>query len=253
MATTTTLFRFKACRKVGVPLWPWRHFSDRQLELLEKLIDRNRKRKKHADKKKKRSQFFYQLQAKQLVAHVYGKLQTRYLCTLFQKCAAYKGKTAANFLVFLEKRLDSTLHRVQFAPTLAATKQLIAHQKICVNQKVITKPGYFLQPGDIVSIHPSARMLMGRRIRNFLQAPATQDALHRKPTFPRRKPWRRKSFKNYKAKKTKKISIHTKVFYKPLHLEVNYALLSYVFLYAPQQLHYPMHLSLTNVAKAFQR
>jgi ribosomal protein S4 len=245
MATTFTLSRFKACRKVGVALWPWRHFSDRQLALLVKLAKRNRKQKQHQEKKKKRSQFFYQLQAKQLVTYVYGKLQTRYLCTLFQKCASYKGKTAANFLVFLEKRLDITLYRVQFAPTLAATRQLITHQKICVNQKVMTKPGYFLQPGDIVSVLPSTRVRMGQTVRRFLRAPATQDALHRMPI--RR---RRRQRKIYKIRKT---SITTKVFYKPLHLEVNYALLSYVFLYTPQQLYYPMHLSLTNVAKAFRR
>jgi ribosomal protein S4 len=275
MTTTTTFSRFKACRRIGIPLWPWRHFTQRQTERLAKLAKRNLDSEYYgtADKKKKRSQRFHQIRAKQLVGYIHGRLKDRYLCILFQKCGQYRGFKAANFLIFLEKRLDSTLFRVQFAPTIASTRQLISHGKIFVNQKVVTQPGYFLRAGDVVSVIPSAHAFLSKRISTFLQSKATLEAVHWKPTYkyafeekphsyylkPLKKT--RKSFKNYIFKKNKKaalpkeipIPVPTKVFHKPSNLEVNYSLLMLVFLGSSQQLHYPAYLSLDDVAKAYDR
>jgi ribosomal protein S4 len=285
MTTTTTFSRFKACRRIGIPLWPWRHFTEKQTEHLAKLAKRNLDTEYYgtAEKKKKRSQRFHQIRAKQLVGYMHGRLKDRYLCTLFQKCGQYRGFTASNFLIFLEKRLDSTLFRVQFAPTIASTKQLISHGKILVNQKVVTQPGYFLRSGDVVSVIPNVHAFLSKRISTFLQSKATLEAVHWKPTykyafeekphsyFSRRlkgdydylKPLKktRTSFKNYISKKNKEaalpkevpIPVPTKVFHKPSNLEVNYSLLMFVFLGPSQQLHYPAYLSLDDVAKAYDR
>ena len=43
-----------------------------------------------------------------------------------------------------------------------------------------------------------------------------------------------------------------KLFYKPLHLEINYHILHIVYLFAPQQLYFPVQLPLQNISKAFQ-
>ena len=57
-------------------------------------------------KKKKRSQFAYQLKAKQLISTLYGNLNTQYFKTLYKKCKLLKGKNTINFFSTLEKRLD---------------------------------------------------------------------------------------------------------------------------------------------------
>ena len=97
--------------------------------------------------------------------------------TLFKKANAHKGKTISNFFAALETRLDTTLYRVQFVPTLQAARQLISHEKVCVNNVVLTKPGYILQPGDVISVAPDAIQHVGQNIQKFLQAHNTQTAL----------------------------------------------------------------------------
>jgi len=129
---------------------------------------------------------------------LYGKLHTSYLVSLFKKSNAHKGKTISNFFAALETRLDTTLYRVQFAPTLQAARQLISHQKICVNNVILTKPGYILQPGDVISIAPNAIAHVGQSIQQFLRADNTQTSLNTVgllKKFRARKRRRKPSFK----------------------------------------------------------
>ena len=44
-----------------------------------------------------------------------------------------------------------------------------------------------------------------------------------------------------------------KVFYKPLHLEINYQTLHIIYLFAPQQLYFPVALHLQHISRVFQR
>ena len=43
-----------------------------------------------------------------------------------------------------------------------------------------------------------------------------------------------------------------KVFYKPLHLEINYQTLHIIYLFAPQQLYFPVALPLQHISRVFQ-
>jgi ribosomal protein S4 len=119
----------KAARKFGVSFWPWRRLNPKQAKLVSQMHKKLSNQVRNQDMKRKKSQFFYQTEAKKLMSLVYGKLHTSYLLTLFKKANAHKGKTIANFFAALETRLDTTLYRVQFAPTLQAARQLITHQK----------------------------------------------------------------------------------------------------------------------------
>ena len=134
MTTTTSILRVKTLRKLGASLWPWRKLNAKQTDLVDKSIKGQRKQVSLLQRKKKKSQFAYQLKAKQLLSTLYGNLNTKYFKTLFQKCKKIKGKQSVNFLTTLEKRLDCILYRASFAPSLQAAKQLITHKKVCVNQ-----------------------------------------------------------------------------------------------------------------------
>jgi ribosomal protein S4 len=189
----------KAARKFGVSFWPWRRLNPKQAKLVSQMHKKLSNQVRNQDMKRKKSQFFYQTEAKKLMSLVYGKLHTSYLLTLFKKANAHKGKTIANFFAALETRLDTTLYRVQFAPTLQAARQLITHQKICVNNVPLTKPGYILQPGDVVSIAPHAIEHVAQRMHAFLRAENTQKALHTVGVVKKfrarrrqRKPWSQK-------------------------------------------------------------
>ena len=82
------------------------------------------------------------------------------------------------FLVLLEKRLDCILYRACFVRSLQEAKQLISHKKICINNNIISKPGYVVKPGDIISVVSNASKSQAQTITNFLKADPTQQAMH---------------------------------------------------------------------------
>jgi ribosomal protein S4 len=224
MGTTKTVLRFKACKKAGVALWPWRHLNNKQLKVLSKIAKRKHRQVLVQHRKRRPNPYFFIIQAKQLVDYMYGRLRKKYLVTLFKKSESYKGRIASTFLIFLEKRLDVTLHRVQFASTLTTARQLIAHQHVCVNGLIVSKPGYLLQSGDSVTVHPRAWHRVQRTVKGLSRKVLATQAARRAPLFNR-----------------------------SAHLEINYHVLKYIYLFTPQQLHYPVRMSIRHVTHAFQR
>ena len=61
MATTSSLLRVKMSKKLGVSFWPWRRIHPKQLLTLEKNAKMQYRQTTNLQKKKKRSQFAYQL------------------------------------------------------------------------------------------------------------------------------------------------------------------------------------------------
>ena len=248
MATTSSLLRVKMSRKLGVSFWPWRRIHPKQLLTLEKNAKMQYRQTTNLQKKKKRSQFAYQLKAKQLISTLYGNLNTQYFKTLYKKCKSLKGKNSINFFSTLEKRLDCILYRACFVTSLQEAKQLISHKKICINNNIISKPGYVVEPGDIISVVSNASKSQAQTITNFLKADPTQQAMHSVSTrFSRKIP----NIMTKQQNRTKELGTK-KLFYKPLHLEINYHILHIVYLFAPQQLYFPVQLPLQNISRAFQ-
>lgn len=255
MTTTTSILRVKTLRKLGASLWPWRKLNAKQTDLVDKSIKGQRKQVSLLQRKKKKSQFAYQLKAKQLLSTLYGNLNTKYLKTLFQKCKKIQGKQSVNFLTTLEKRLDCILYRASFAPSLQAAKQLITHKRVCVNQILISKPGYIVQPGDIISLAPESTQKHAEKMHAFLQATPTQTAFQ---TVSQRFIKRVAKLQTMQSKQNDSLSgfenkAVKKVFYKPLHLEINYQTLHIIYLFAPQQLYFPVALPLQHISRVFQR
>ena len=91
-----------------------------------------------------------QLRAKQKVKRMYG-LTEKKLRLVFKKAIAETGNTAENLVIFLERRLDNTLYRLQFAPTRAAARQLIGHGHITINGKKVSIPSYQVSAKDVIS------------------------------------------------------------------------------------------------------
>ena len=54
--------------------------------------------------------------------------------------------------MLLESRLDINLVRLKLVKTIFQAKQLINHQKIKINDKIISKPNFLLEKGDIIRI-----------------------------------------------------------------------------------------------------
>lgn len=182
MATTTTFFRMKMTRKFGIPFWPWRRLNSKNAKILTK-INRKMSRQVHQqDMKRKKSPFFHQTRIKKLMGLLYGKLSRAYLVALYKKCVPIQGNPLHTFLSALETRVDIILYRLQFAPTIQAARQLILHRNVCVNSAVITKSGYTLEPGDVISIAPKSLDYVATNIQRFLHASNTHHG-HRRPAL----------------------------------------------------------------------
>jgi ribosomal protein S4 len=103
--------------------------------------------------------FKYNLQNKQRLSLFYGRLKKIYLkklvkSTLKTSKTAYTHVTSL-FIEKLETRLDTALYRAYFSPTFNTARQLIAHQKIYVNDRIIQYNYYTLKKGDLITLDDS--------------------------------------------------------------------------------------------------
>lgn len=106
-------------------------------------------------KPEKRKKFFQKrLFEKQQFRNFYGCIHEYQLKNILQKLLK-KQKTInifQQFLILLESRLDINLVRLKLVKTVFQAKQLINHNKIKINDKIISKPNFLLKKGDIIRI-----------------------------------------------------------------------------------------------------
>ncbi len=70
---------------------------------------------------------------------------------------ARKGRTGEQMLGLLERRLDSVVHRMGFAVTRAAARQLVRHDHVLVNGKRVNIPSLSSRPGDKIEVAEESR------------------------------------------------------------------------------------------------
>ena len=106
-------------------------------------------------KPEKRKKFFQKrLFEKQQFRNFYGCIHEYQLKNIFKRLSKKDTKINIfkNFVILLESRLDINLVRLKLVKTIFKAKQLINHKKIKVNSRIISKPNFILQKGDIVRI-----------------------------------------------------------------------------------------------------
>ena len=106
----------------------------------------------------KLSNYGIQLREKQKIKFMYGLLEKQFRLT-FQKADKMKGETGTNMLQLLESRLDNVVHRLGFAISRPAARQLVSHKHILLNGKCVNIPSLIVQPGDVVSIRNKSKKM----------------------------------------------------------------------------------------------
>lgn len=101
----------------------------------------------------RRSDFGLQLDEKQKLAFIYN-VRERQLRNYYKKADQMPGRTGANLMVLLERRLDNIVFKAGFAATIWAARQLVGHGHILVNGTRLDLPSYQVKPGDVISIGP---------------------------------------------------------------------------------------------------
>ncbi len=108
--------------------------------------------------RRKLSVYAQQLLDKQKIRTHYG-LMERQMRRTFAKAQRMGGVTGTNLLMLLESRLDCVVHRLGFARTIAAARQLVVHGHIRVDGKKVDKPAFTLKQGMTVSIRERSRKI----------------------------------------------------------------------------------------------
>lgn len=141
----------KLSRKYGVSLWGKANDSYQK---------RNYRPGQHGRNMKGRpSDYGTQLKAKQKMKFYYGNISEKQFRNIFKAANKIKGDVSENFIGLLESRLDITIFRSNFVPTVFAARQFVNHKHILVNGNVVNIPSYRLKVGDIVEIKEKSRNL----------------------------------------------------------------------------------------------
>ena len=142
--------KYKIDRRLGVNLWgrPKSPFNRR-----------NSKPGQHGvqGQRKKLSDYGNQLFAKQKLKFYYGDLTERQFRNIFKKASNIKGDTSQILIELLERRLDATVYRMKFVPTIFSARQLVNHGHVKVNGKSVNIPSYSVSDGDEISIRDKSK------------------------------------------------------------------------------------------------
>ena len=174
------------------------------------------------------------LQTKRILSFLYGDMShcsflrfQRLLEKYTRKLSLLKPHQGIFLGKILERRLDIITSKMFFFDTLQNTRQFIQHKGILVNNKVVNLCSYLVNPGDIISIK-NPELFLSRN--PFFQNVAFLHSFFKKGI--QSKNWNNLMF-------TEKTNSQ---FFKYPHLEVNYKILSGIFLYSPQFIYLPLHL-----------
>lgn len=109
-------------------------------------------------KRAKQSEYAVQLQEKQKAKYTYGILE-RQFAKIYELARKATGVTGEVLLQLIESRIDNVVYRMGIAPTRSAARQLVSHNHITVNGKVVNIPSYILKAGDVVAVRERSKSL----------------------------------------------------------------------------------------------
>ncbi|MFN7812686.1 MAG: 30S ribosomal protein S4 [Planctomycetia bacterium] len=98
------------------------------------------------------------LREKQKVKHYYGVLERQFR-TYFARAERGRGHTGEVLMTLLERRLDNIVHRLGFAASRAAARQMVMHGHITINGRRLDVPSYLVKAGDLVRVKNRAKSL----------------------------------------------------------------------------------------------
>ena len=140
--------RARVCRRLEFPVFESPKFGNPRKNYPPGQHGNSRRRKL--------SNYGIQLREKQRIKYLYGVLEKQFR-NYFKKAVGMEGPTGDNLLVLLESRLDNTVYRLGLASTRRASRQLVSHKHILVNNKIVNIPSYILSPGDIIQIRDKSK------------------------------------------------------------------------------------------------
>lgn len=121
----------------------------------------------HGMQRKKLSDYTVRLMEKQKVMFHYGLREKNLRRYVHQSKKDKSQAWVDTMITTLEQRLDNVIFRLNWAPSIIASRQMVSHGHILVNGKKVNVPRFEVKPGDVIEITDK-----GAKSGNFLQAKA---------------------------------------------------------------------------------
>lgn len=145
--------KHRLCRRIGNCLW-----DDPKCPSKKKPYAPGMKGASGGKRGGKMSNYARHLLEKQKLRMTYGLLECQFRNT-FDRAQRLTGVTGENFLQMLERRLDSVVYRLGFAPSIFAARQLVCHGHFLVDGKKVDIPSFIVSPGQMVSVRERSKQV----------------------------------------------------------------------------------------------
>lgn len=142
--------KYKINRRLGVNLW------GRPKSPVNK---RDTPPGQHGQRRPKQSDYGIQLAAKQKLKGYYANISERQFRRYYEEAMRRRGDTGEALIGLLERRLDTVVYRMKFAPTPFAARQIINHGHVKVNGKKVNIASYLVKEGDAIELKDSSKQI----------------------------------------------------------------------------------------------
>lgn len=110
----------------------------------------------HMFRRGKTSDYAVRLREKQKVKRHYGLLEKQFR-RYFELATTAPGNTGEALLQILERRLDNVVYKTRFVAGRRGARQAVVHGHFLVNGRKVDRPGYLVEVGDRITVHPRER------------------------------------------------------------------------------------------------
>jgi len=137
----------------------------------------------HGHRRGKPSEYGTRLREKQKLKRFYGVFEKQFR-RFFELASRSPENTGEVLLSLMERRLDNVVHRLGFAPSRAAARQLVSHGHVSLNGRACDIPSLLLKPGDTVTVKSRPRGLQLVKLNLTESPPPVPDYLERSTGEP---------------------------------------------------------------------
>jgi len=173
-------YQCKLCRREGMKLF----LKGTRCESPKCAVDRrNVAPGMHGYRRGKPSEYAIRLREKQKLKRFYGVFERQFR-RYFELASRSPENTGEQLLSVMERRLDNVVHRLGFAPSRPAARQLVSHGHVMLNGRACDIPSLLLKPGDTVTVKNRPRGLQLVKLHLQEGAPPVPDYLERSTGEP---------------------------------------------------------------------
>src|SRR6516162_7388233 len=143
------------CRREGIKLYLKGSRCDSPKCAIER---RNIPPGMHGYRRGKSSEYGVRLREKQKLKRFYGIFERQFR-RYFQLASRSPENTGEVLLSIMERRLDNVVHRLGFAPSRAAARQLVTHGHVTLNGRACNIPSLLVRVNDTIAVKNRPRGL----------------------------------------------------------------------------------------------